>query len=401
MAAMATGRGRSFRITAIFVALVAVAFLESAVMPSRIRRPATRSTVTAGTDSGVSGTVSNLRAGMSSGPVLTAASPGQAAIQDGVFRPGGQGTAPATGHSRALATVIVVSARRHRSLFGRPVRVTATVTARLRRTGARPVSPLHGAVTFYLCVRPSRLPPGSAMSACQTLVPLNLALPINRQGRSHLAVPGLPGGPHPVFASFRPADPAAYAASVSPSVTRVVTFSRPCLTTTLSGRYRVARGQSLCVGRPARITGTVTVDPGGALSVTGAVIRGAVIATRAKGVRICQTAVTGGVSVRSARGFVEIGAGGALPCGGNTIGSRLSLRRDHRGFAVVGNRIGQALALSRNSGDGPFWLHAAGRISGNRIGVARSCGRKHPAPAGRRTRHRPARRTGPCAPLAS
>ena len=145
------------------------------------------------------------------------------------------------------------------------------------------------------------------------------------------------------------------------------------------------------------------MDPGGALSVTGAVIRGAVIATRAKGVRICRTSVTGRVTVRSARGFVTIGAGGALPCGGNTIGSRLSLRRSHGGFALVGNRIGQALALSRNSGDGPFWLNAAVRISGNRIDVARSCGRKHPALAshGRRTRHRPAPRTGPCAPLAS
>ena len=316
---------------------------------------------------------------MSPSSVRAAAGPGQAVLQDGAFLPGAQGPAAATARSRAPATVVAVSSRRHRSLFGHPVPVTATVTARPRGTGTRPARPLRGAVTFYLCARPSRLPPGSRISSCQALVPLSPALPVNRQGRAHLAVPGLPGGPHPVFASFRPADPAAFAASVSPSVTRVVTFSGPCLTTTLSGRYQVARGQSLCIRRPGRVTGTVRVDPGGALSVTGAVIRGAVIATKAKGLRICRTAVAGRVSVRAARGFVEIGAAGALPCGGNTIGSRLSLRRSHRGFTVVGNRIGQALAVSRNSGDGPFWLHAAVRISGNRTGLARSCGRKRPA----------------------
>lgn len=351
--------------------------------------------MTAGTGSAISGTVSNLSTVISSDLVATAASPDQGKIRSGLLD-----TAPARRRSPAPATAIVVSSRRHRSLFGRRVSVTATVSAGQRHASRRPVRPLNGAVTFYLCARPAKLPAGSAISACRTLVPLSAGLPINRLGRARLAILGLPGGRHPIFARFRPADPAAYAASASPSLTRVVSFSRPCLSTTVTGRLRVARGQSLCIRRPGRVTGAVTVAPGGALSLSGAVIGGAVTAARARGLRICRTAITGRVSVRSATGFVEIGAGGPLPCAGNTIGFRLSLRRDHRGVAVVGNWIGRAVAIGRNTGPAPPWLHAA-PIRGNHIGGALPCQRHQPVPVGRVTQPRPAARAGHCPPLPS
>ena len=345
--------------------------------------------MTAGTDSVVSSPVSNLSTMMSPRLVAAAASPGPGAMRSRRGRAG----------RRAPATAIVVSSHRHRSLFGRRVSVTATVSVRRKRTSHRPVRPLNGSVTFYLCARPARLAAGSAISACRRLVPVSAGLPIGPRGRAHLALLGLPGGRHPVFARFRPADPGAYAASASLSLTRVVAFSRPCLSTTVTGRLRVARGQSLCIRPPGRVTGAVTVAPGGALSLSGAVIGGAVTATRARGLRICRTAITGRVSVRSATGFVEIGAGGPLPCAGNTIGSRLSLRRNHRGVAVVGNWVGRTVLLGRNTGPAPPWPHAA-PIRGNRVGSP-PCPPDQPVPAGRVTPHRPAARAGRCPALPS
>jgi hypothetical protein len=391
MAAKATDRGKLFRIVAIVAAFVAIAFLESAALPGGSRPAARRPTVTAGTDSVVSSPVSNLSTMMSPRLVAASASPGQGAI-----RSGRRGKAS----HRAPATAIVVSSRRHRSLFGRRVSVTATVSVRRKRTSHRPVRPLNGSVTFYLCARPARLPAGSAISACRSLVPVSAGLPISPRGRAHLAILGLPGGRHPIFARFRPADQAAYAASASPSLTRVIIFSRPCLSTTVTGRLRVARGQSLCIRPPGRVTGAVTVAPGGALSLSGTVVRGPVTATRARGLRICRTAITGRVSVRSATGFVEIGAGGPLPCAGNTIGSRLSLRRNHRGVAVVGNWIGRTVLFGRNTGPEPPWLRAA-PIRGNHVGSALPCQRHQPVPAGRVTPPRPAVRAGRCPPLPS
>ena len=390
MAAKATDRGKLFRIIIIVAVFVAIAFLESAALPGG-RRPAPRGpAVTAGTDSVVASPVSNLSTMMSPRLVAAAASPGQGAI-----RSGRRGKAS----RRAPATAIVVSSRRHRSLFGRRVSVTATVSVRRKRASHRPVRPLNGSVTFYLCARPARLPAGSAISDCRSLVPVSAGLPISAQGRAHLAILGLPGGRHPIFARFRPAVPGAYAASASPSLTRVIAFSRPCLSTTVTGRLRVARGQSLCIRPPGRVTGAVTVAPGGALSLSGAVIGGAVTATRARGLRICRTAIAGRVAVRSATGFVEIGAGGPLPCAGNSIGARLSLRRNHRGVAVVGNWIGRTVVIGRDTGPVPPWLHTA-PIRGNHVGGA-PCQRNQPVPAGRVTPHRPAVRAGRCLPLPS
>jgi len=389
MTAKATDRGKLFRIIVIVAAFVAIAFLESAALPGGSRPAARRPALTAGTDSVVSSPVSNLSTMMSPRLVAAAASPGRGAIRSG------RGKAS----RRAPVTAIVVSSRRHRSLFGRRVSVTATVSVRRKRASHRPVRPLHGSVTFYLCARPARLPAGSAISACRSLVPVSAGLPISPSGQAHLAILGLPGGRHPIFARFRPADPGAYAASASPSLTRVIAFSRPCVSTTVTGRLRVGRGQSLCIRPPGRVTGAVTVAPGGALSLSGAVIGGAVTATRARGLRICRTAIVGRVAVRSATGFVEIGAGGPLPCAGNTIGSRLSLRRNHRGVAVIGNWIGRPVLIGRNTGPVPPWLHAA-PIRGNHVGGV-PCQRNQPVPAGRVTPHRPAVRAGRCPPLPS
>ena len=395
MAAKATGRGAPFRIIAVAVVLAAAAFFESAALPRSTPAPA--AVRTSVSDIGPAGTVSNLTTAISSNLVLTAANPYRAAIQNATFPFSYLGAATHQTRRWAPGTVTVLSSAPHPSLFGRRMTVTATVAASRRPTGPRPVSPLDGAVTFYLCARPSRLVPGSAISACKTLVTLDPALPVNSRGQARLAILGLPAGPHPIFARFRPANPAAYAVSVSPSITRVVTFSRPCVTTTISGRYRVPRGRSICIRRPGRVTGGVTVDPGGALSLSGAVIAGPVTATRARGLRICRATITGRVSVRAARGFVEIGAGGPLPCGSNIIGSRLSLRRNHRSFEVIGNRIRFAAAFWRNIGRGPFWLHATAQIRGNRIGGALSCRQNHPAPASRGARNLAARRSGQCA----
>jgi hypothetical protein len=42
----------------------------------------------------------------------------------------------------------------------------------------------------------------------------------------------------------------AISASFSAVITQVVRLSRPCITTTISGRYAVAPGRSICIMRP-------------------------------------------------------------------------------------------------------------------------------------------------------
>src|SRR5581483_6269018 len=141
-------------------------------------------------------------------------------------------------------------------------------------TASAPAGPPAGQVTFYLCTN----------TACATSVPLGPAAALNGSAQASLSVPGLPGGSYPVFARFTPSDATSYAASTSASITQVVGFSSPCITSTVPG-LTVAAGQSVCVSAPGKVSGSVTVNSGGALSLDGASVGGSVTATGATALR--------------------------------------------------------------------------------------------------------------------
>jgi len=107
----------------------------------------------------------------------------------------------------------------------------------------------------------------------------------------------------------------AIAASFSAVINQVVRLSRPYITTTISGRYTVAPGRSICIMRPGPAAGPVMVDPRDALSPNGAALSGKIALSRAAGLCFCRTTITGRVAVPATAGPVVIGGGhgGTVP----------------------------------------------------------------------------------------
>jgi hypothetical protein len=275
------------------------------------------------------------------------------------------------------ATTTVLASSANPSLFGSSVTVTATVTA-----SPPAPNPPPGTVTFYLCTNPANLAPGSPASACTTSLALGPAMTVTGSGTASLSTADLPGGSYPVFARFTPSDATSYAASSSASITQVVTFSKACITTKVPG-FTVTAGQSICVSAPGKVTGPVTVNSGGALSLNGTTLSSTLTATGATALRFCGAAITGSVSVSGTTGLVMAGDGGdegQPACAGNTLKSRLSLRSNLGGFEVAGNKVTGSASATGNTGTGPYWQDAAPEIEGNSIASSLSCSNNNPAP---------------------
>jgi hypothetical protein len=205
---------------------------------------------------------------------------------------------------------------------------------------------------------------------------------VNGSGQASLPVPGLPAGSYPVFATFAPAVASGYSASSSASITQPVTFSKPCITTTVPG-FTVTSGQSICVAAPGKVTSPVTVSTGGALSVSGATLSGALTSTGATALRLCGATITGSVSVSGTTGFVMAGDGGddgQPACAGGTFTSGLSVNGNAGGFEVAGNKVKGPASFTQNTGTGPYWQDATPEIEGNSFSAALSCSGNDPAP---------------------
>ena len=275
------------------------------------------------------------------------------------------------------ATTTVLASSPNPSLFGSAATFTATVTA-----SAPAPNPAPGTVTFYLCTNPANLPSGSPSSGCSASVALGAAVTVGGSGQASLSTASLPSGSYPVFAKFTPSDATSYSASASASITQVVTSSKPCITTTVS-TLTVASGQSVCVTAPGRVTGSVTVSSGGALSLNGATVGGSLTASGAAALRFCGATITGSVSVSSSAGFVLVGDGGdegQPACAGNTVKGGLSLSGNSSGFEVAANKVTGSVSATGNTGTGPYWQDAAPEIEGNSISGSLSCSGNSPAP---------------------
>jgi hypothetical protein len=276
------------------------------------------------------------------------------------------------------ATTVTVASAANPSLFGNPVTFTATVTA-----SPAAANPPAGTVTFYLCANPANLAPGAPASACTTSAALGPATALGASGQASLSTRGLPSGSYPVFARFTPSDATSYAASSSASITQAITFSQPCITTTVPG-FTVPSGQSVCVAAPGKVTGPVTVNSGGALSLNGATVGAPISSTGATALWFCGATITGSVSVSATTGFVVIGNGGddgPSACTGNTVKASVSLGGNTGGFEVAGNQITGSVSFTGNTGTGPYWQDAAPEIEGNSIGGPLDCPGNSPAPA--------------------
>jgi len=149
-------------------------------------------------------------------------------------------------------------------------------------------------------------------------------------------------------------------------------FTQACITSTRTGPFTVASGQSICISSGGKVVGPLTVQHGGALWVNGGSITGPVTATGAEALTLCDANVTGPVSIQGTSGHTLVGAGDAS-CARNTITGPVTLAKNTGDVELTGNRITGPIVVTGNTGS------AAG-IAGNRIIGPLSCSGNSPPP---------------------
>ncbi|MFJ4778047.1 Ig-like domain-containing protein [Streptomyces sp. NPDC088762] len=213
-------------------------------------------------------------------------------------------------------------------LFGHDVTVTATVTSASRTSSAA-----SGTVTFF---------EGQVALGAAPLV----------DGRARLTTAGLRPGAHALTATYS-GDGTFTASDSTGPAELTVGFSAPCITGTRTGALTVGAGQSLCLAAGAVQTGPVTVEPGGALAMTGAAINGRFSADRARALSVCGSRLDGAVTVEGASGPVLVGsASPAVDCVGNTVVGPVTFTGNTGGLEAGANTLTGQVRINGNSGSG-------------------------------------------------
>ena len=148
----------------------------------------------------------------------------------------------------------------------------------------------------------------------------------------------------------------------------VATFGPKVISGTVTGPLVVKNGEWVELTSTGKITGPVTVEPGGALDVEGGLITGPLKANGAAQLRICGSRITGAVEAINGTGSVAIGEGNAAcPAGsivgpvtvkGNTAGvlinsvtvtGPVTVTGNAGGTTVINNHIVGSLTVTGNS----------------------------------------------------
>jgi len=140
----------------------------------------------------------------------------------------------------------------------------------------------------------------------------------------------------------------------------------------------VAAGQSLCVGAEAIQQRPVKVQPGGVLAVSGAQITAPMTSDAGAALTICQTTLTGPVTVRKTSGYVLIGADADdnTACAGNTINGPLTVDFNTGGLEASAS-TGPVQEIN-NSGSGLLPEDAVPELEANHITGRSDCGNNLP-----------------------
>ena len=253
-------------------------------------------------------------------------------------------------YSQASTTTSLTTAP-NPSLFGAPVTLTATVAA-----GPGFGTPT-GTVSFY---------EGSPSGSHVLLGASSLS-----GGTAQWSTSGLPGGTDQLYATY---SGNGYFTASTGTASQSVQFTR-CITTKVNS-LTVTAGQSICVSRPGSVSGGITVQSGGALSVNGASVGGTITSTGATAITVCGATVNGGVIVSNTTGFVSIGDGGddgPAGCTTNSVTGGVTLKSNTGGAEVAGNSIAGGLTFTSNSGSGPAAEDATPEIESNSINGSLSC----------------------------
>jgi hypothetical protein len=252
------------------------------------------------------------------------------------------------------ATTTTLTSAPNPSSFGQPVMLTAAVV---------PASGLAatGTVSFYT---------GTSTGAHSLLGTGQLN---GLGGTASLSTSALAGGADSLYAVY--AGSANDVGSTSVVITQTVTFTTACITGTIDGGYTVKSGHAVCFAAGSIVNGGITVQSGGALSVTGTTVNGGVASTGATALRVCGSTVNGGISASVSSGFVMIGDGGddgPPGCAANTIDGNATLTNNSRGFEFAGDKVTGNVTLSGNTVTAPTGEDAA-EVEGNAITGNLSC----------------------------
>ncbi|HEY2216574.1 MAG TPA: HYR domain-containing protein, partial [Solirubrobacteraceae bacterium] len=120
------------------------------------------------------------------------------------------------------------------------------------------------------------------------------------------------------------------------------------LTGTVKGKLLVKAGQSVQLTATAKVSGAITVKPGGALDVEGATLSGSLSAKGATLVRICGADVAGAVKAVAGSGSVVLGDGGE--CAADTFHGAVTAKANTAGVKIVGDTVHSALKAIGNEG---------------------------------------------------
>jgi uncharacterized repeat protein (TIGR01451 family) len=177
-------------------------------------------------------------------------------------------------------------------------------------------------------------------------------------------------GTHTLTATFTPTDTLDYATAVA--TTSVTVTTGTCITTTDTGSVVVAKGQVLCIGPGGKITGSVTVQAGGAVWGTGGTVQGSLSSSGAVAITLSQVTVGGSLSIAGTTGPLSIGGTsasglevitGSVTLTGNldgasfdyvNLGGSISASGNAGGLTVSGNTIASSVSLSTNAGGVTF-----------------------------------------------
>jgi len=172
------------------------------------------------------------------------------------------------------------------------------------------------------------------------------------------------GGTYPIVCTTGSLAAANYSFATFVPGTLTVTYTAACVMTSRSGPFTVSAGQVICIGTGGKITGPLTVNPGGVLDIEGGTVTGPLKTSGAGVIRLCGVTITGPLEIGSSTGLVLVGGDAATgACAGNTINGPARMNANTAGVEFNGNTVTGPLAISGTTGTlpapDPGSVHAA------------------------------------------
>jgi hypothetical protein len=121
------------------------------------------------------------------------------------------------------------------------------------------------------------------------------------------------------------------------------------ITGNVKNKLVVKAGQAIELTKTAKVSGPVTVQPGGALDVEGATISGALSAKEATILRVCAANVSGSLKAVNSSGSVVIGEGDE-ECASSSIHGPATIKANKAGVLIKGNTFYSSLKVIGNEG---------------------------------------------------